>query len=85
MHKFSKEMDRHEIFDVYTKVPESSIRLNEIKDLFYPNQDTKGTFPRTVLTIEGPGVGKTVLTEKIIRDYGQMELMNFILARLLSS
>ena len=25
MHKFSKEMERHEIFDVYTKIPESSI------------------------------------------------------------
>ena len=69
MHKFSKEMDRHEIFDVYTKVPESSIRLNEIKDLFYPNQDTKGIFPRTVLAVGRPGIGKTVLTEKIIRDW----------------
>jgi hypothetical protein len=69
MHKFSKEMDRHEIFDVYTKVPESSIRLNEIKDLFYPNQDTKGTFPRTVLAVGRPGIGKTVLTEKFICDW----------------
>jgi hypothetical protein len=62
-------MDRHEIFDVYTKVPESSIRLNEIKDLFYPNQDTKGTFPRTVLAVGRPGIGKTVLTEKFICDW----------------
>ena len=68
-HKFSKKMDRHEIFDVYMKVPDSSIRLEEIKDLFCPNIDTHGSFPRTVLAVGRPGIGKTVLTEKIIRDW----------------
>ncbi len=68
-HKISKEMERHEIFDVYTKIPESSIHLKEIKDLFYPNQDTKGILPRTILAVGRPGIGKTVLTEKIIRDW----------------
>ena len=68
-HKFSKKMERHEIFDVYTKVPESSIQLEEIKDLFYPNKDTKGKSPRTILAAGRPGIGKTVLTEKIIRDW----------------
>ena len=68
-HKFSKKMERHEIFDVYMKVPESSIRLEEIKDLFYPNKDTKGNSPRTILAVGRPGIGKTVLTEKIIRDW----------------
>ncbi len=66
---FSKEMKRHEIFHVYMKVPESSIRLEEIKDLFYPSQDTKGKFPRTILAVGRPGIGKTVLTEKIKRDW----------------
>ena len=66
---FLKKMDRHEIFDVYKKVPESSIRLEKIKDLFYPNKDTKGNSPRTILAVGRPGIGKTVLTEKIIRDW----------------
>ena len=68
-HQFLKEMDRHEIFDVYMNVPESSIRLEEIKDLFYPNKDTKGKSPCTILAVGRPGIGKTVLTEKIIRDW----------------
>ena len=68
-HKFSKEMERHEIFDVYMKVPKDSIRLEEIKDLFYPNQDTKDNSPRTILAVGRPGIGNTVLTEKIIRDW----------------
>jgi hypothetical protein len=66
---FLKKMDRHEIFDVYKKVPESSIQLEKIKDLFYPNKDTKGNSPRTILAVGRPGIGKTVLTEKIIRDW----------------
>jgi Leucine-rich repeat (LRR) protein len=68
-HKFSKEMERHETYDVYMKVPETSIRLEKIKDLFYPNEDTKGEFPRSILAIGRPGIGKTVLTEKLLRDW----------------
>ena len=68
-HHFLKEMDRHEIFNVYKEVPESAIPLEKIKDLFYPNKDTKGKSPRTILAVGRPGIGKTVLTEKIIRDW----------------
>ena len=68
-HKFSKDMERHEIYDVYTKVPPTSILLEKIKDLFYPNKDTEGKVPRSILAIGRPGIGKTVFTEKIIRDW----------------
>jgi hypothetical protein len=68
-HKFSKEMKRHEIYDVYKKVPQTSIRLERIDELFYPNRDTKGEFPRSILAIGRPGIGKTILTEKILRDW----------------
>ena len=68
-HKFSKGMTRHEIYDVYMEVPKHSIRLKEIKDLFYPNKDTKGNSPRTILALGRPGIGKTVLTRKIMRDW----------------
>ena len=67
--KFSKDMTRHEINDVYMKVPEHSIRLEEVKDLFYPNKDTKGNSPQTILALGRPGIGKTVLTRKIMRDW----------------
>ena len=68
-HKFSPNMKRHEINDVYTKVPSDSIRLEKIKDLFYPNKDTKEIFPRSILAIGRPGIGKTVLTEKLLCDW----------------
>ena len=68
--EFSKKIvDRHEIYDVYTQIPPSAIRSERIKDLFYPNEDTNGEYPRSILVIGRPGIGKTVLTEKIIRDW----------------
>ena len=68
-HEFSKDMERHEIYDVYMKVPEKAARLEEVKDLFYPNKDTKQKDPRKILVVGRPGIGKTVLTEKIMRDW----------------
>jgi hypothetical protein len=68
-HEFSKEMNRHEIYDIHTEVPSNSIRLENIKDLFNPNEDTKSNFPRSILANGRPGIGKTALTEKILRDW----------------
>ena len=68
-HKFSKNMERHEMYDVYMKIPPDSLRLEKIKDLFYSNNDTKGVIPRRILVLGRPGIGKTVLTEKIISDW----------------
>ena len=70
-HKFSKNMKRHEIYDVYMKVPNDSIRLKQVKDLFYPNKDTKDRFPKKILAIGRPGIGKTVLAEKVMRDWAR--------------
>ncbi|XP_028401002.1 NACHT, LRR and PYD domains-containing protein 14-like [Dendronephthya gigantea] len=70
-HRFSKEMSRHEIYDVYTKIPEKSIHLKEIKDLFYANEDTDYNFPYTILVLGRPGIGKTVLTRKIMYNWAK--------------
>ncbi|XP_028400812.1 NACHT, LRR and PYD domains-containing protein 3-like [Dendronephthya gigantea] len=64
-------MKWHEIYDVYMKVSEKSIHLKEIKELFYPNKDTKNKIPFTILVIGRPGIGKTVLTRKIVRDWAK--------------
>ena len=68
-HEFSENLERHEIFDIYMEVPKHSICLKEAKDIFYPEEDTSGNFPRNILVVGRPGIGKTVLTEKIMRDW----------------
>ena len=68
-HNFSNDMKRHEIYDVYTEVPHDSVRLKKVKNLFYPNKDTKKKRPRKILVVGRPGIGKTILTEKILRDW----------------
>ena len=70
-HEFREHMNRHEIYDVYMKFPEYSIRLEKIEDLFQPNEDTKNQFPRTILVVGRPGIGKTVLTKKIMYDWAK--------------
>ena len=68
-HNFSRSMERHEIYNVYMEVPYTSRQLQNIKDLFLPNQDTEGKHPESILVIGRPGIGKTILTEKILRDW----------------
>ena len=80
-HHFSNDMERHEICDVYMKVPYNSIRLKNVKDLFYPNKDTKKKRPRKILVVGRPGIGKTILTEKILRDWAN-ELDKFYLDKI---
>ncbi len=55
-HKFSKNMERHEIYDVYMEVPSTSLRLDKIRDLFHSNQDTDDIPPRRILVIGRPAV-----------------------------
>ncbi len=72
--KFEKPIQRHEMYDVYMKVPEHSICLEEIKDLFYPEKDTGGKFPQTILALGRPGIGKTVLSRKIRCDWAKEDV-----------
>ena len=66
---FLDELYINTVHDVYMRVPSYSICLKAIKDLFYPNEDTNEKFPRNILVVGRPGIGKTVLTEKIMRDW----------------
>ena len=53
------------------KFPDNSIRLEKIEDLFQPNEDTKNQSPRTILVVGRPGIGKTVLTKKVMYDWAK--------------
>ena len=72
---FPKHMERHEIYDVHMKLPKNSVCLKDIKDLFCPlPKDTDNIFPKTILALGRPGIGKTVLSRKIMYDWAKGDI-----------
>ena len=59
--RIPERMKRHEIYDVYTKIPPKALRSDKFKELFYANRDTEGIAPRRILVLGRPGIGKTVI------------------------
>ena len=66
---FPEQVGKEDVLEVDTKFPPNSVRLENVKDLFYPNQDTKGEIPLSILVIGRPGIGKSSLAEKVIADW----------------
>ena len=62
--------ERHETYDVHLDEPENQI--DKIEDIFKPikNQDTGP--PKRILIVGRPGVGKTSLTKRIFREWGNI-------------
>lgn len=59
----------------------TSIPLENIEDLFLPNEDTKDNVPHSILVIGRPGIGKTVLTKKFF-VIGRKNSFRIIVTRL---
>ena len=76
-HEFTKNMERHEIYETYLKPPQGSIRINNIKGLFIANKDNHEETPRTILVVGRPGIGKTSLCRKIMLDWATAETAEF--------
>ena len=51
------------------KVDDIPISTCSIKELFQPNEDTAKDDTSSILVVGRPGIGKTVLTEKILHDW----------------
>ena len=58
----SKER-RHEMYDAYLKHPDKC--FEEIEDLFH----SSGNLPRRILVVGRPGIGKSILTKKILLNW----------------
>ena len=60
--------DRHETYKTHLELPANAIILKRMEDLFKPM--AKGQ-PKTILVVGRPGIGKTLLTKKILYEWQQ--------------
>ena len=65
-HKFHYSSERHEIYDIYLQPPHGSVAIKNLKELLLANKDTQ--VPRKILILGRPGIGKSVLCRKLLRD-----------------
>ena len=69
----SYSSERHEIYDMYLKPLQESVALKKLEELFLPNRDTPD--PRKILIVGRPGIGKSLLCTKLLRDWSQDKIL----------
>ena len=65
-----KFKDRHEIYEAHFKLPLGATTFKRTADLFEPKRASKKR-PRTILVVGRPGIGKTLLTKKLLYQWQQ--------------
>ena len=73
-YKFDYSLKRHEIYDIYLRPQHGSIAIKNLDELFLPNKDTQD--PLKILILGRPGVGKSMLCAKLLRDWSKDILKN---------
>lgn len=79
--EFLRECKRHLIYDFYLK-PESkngSVEIKTRRELFLANEDADN--PRKILIVGRPGIGKSLLCRKLLRDWSKGELFRDVSER----
>ena len=72
-HEFEYSLERHEIYDIYLKPQHGAVTIEKLEQLFLPNEDTQD--PRKILIVGRPGIGKSLLCTKLLRDWSQDEML----------
>ncbi len=64
---YPRTFDRHAIYQYHFKIPSTVTELTSTADIFKPRKnDENQTCPRTILVIGRPGIGKTILTRRLL-------------------
>ncbi|XP_046841776.1 NACHT, LRR and PYD domains-containing protein 12-like [Xenia sp. Carnegie-2017] len=62
--------ERHEIFHCHLKIRNDAVKITRATQIFLPVQSKKDqSYPRTILVIGRPGIGKTMLTRKLMHEW----------------
>ena len=74
MNAYPKKFDRHMIYDSHLKTPKEVTKLTSTVEMFKPK--TNGgdqKYPKRILVIGRPGIGKTMLTQKLLQQWKEKE------------
>ncbi|XP_046841785.1 NACHT, LRR and PYD domains-containing protein 3-like [Xenia sp. Carnegie-2017] len=67
---YPETFKRHEIFNCHLKIHEDAKKLTKVTEIFKPSwKKTEQSFPRSILVIGRPGIGKTMLAKKLIYEW----------------
>ena len=66
------EFKRHEIYRCHLQAPPNVTQLTEPSDVFKDHQWNR-TYPRTILVVGRPGIGKTMLTKKLLHQWKEQD------------
>ena len=67
---YPSKFERHEIYQSHLETPSAVTKLTSTADIFKPKKDKLNqTYPRTILVIGRPGIGKTILTRKLLHQW----------------
>ena len=67
---YPSEFERHEIYQSHLETPNTVTKLTSTADIFKPKADGQSeAYPRTILVIGRPGIGKTMLTRKLLHQW----------------
>ena len=72
---YPRAFDRHEIYKCHLKAPRNVTKFTKSSDIFKPEEDQSShcIYPRTILVIGRPGIGKTMLTRKFLHEWKRKE------------
>ena len=68
-----KFKNRHETYEVHFELPPNVVTLRRAEDLFNPLSGSSQQ-PRTILIVGRPGIGKTMLTKKLLYQWKEKKL-----------
>ena len=70
MNAYPKKFDRHGIYQSHLQTPSTVTKLTSTADILKPKKNGQNqTYPRTILVIGRPGIGKTMLTRKLVHQW----------------
>ena len=74
--EFERTIRNRDNVGEYQKFPDKSTPIEKLQDLFLPNKDTNDQDPRSILVLGRPGIGKSLMCNKILHDWSKGRILH---------